>query len=81
MRTHTIKSNNARQLLGTFYLPNSILQVDSNSPVADQSAYTAIIVMRLWLKAGPNLVLNSNYSATDVPVPEAITGGKVALTR
>ena len=80
MRMHQIRSNNARQLLGTIYLPKSILQVDANAPVADQSAYTAIVVMRLWLKEGPTLVLNSDYSATDVPVPSAIAGGRVILT-
>jgi hypothetical protein len=79
-RLHRIESNDARQLLGTIYLPSSILQVDADAPVADQSAYTAIVVMRLWLQDGPTLVLNSDYSATDVPVPDAIAGGRVVLT-
>ena len=79
VRVHEIKSNDARQLLGTIYLPKSILLVDANAPVADQSAYTAIVVMRLWLQEGPTLVLNSDYSATDVPVPSAMTGGRVIL--
>ncbi len=80
MRTHRIKSNNARRLLGTIYLPNSILQIDANAPVADESAYTAIVVRRLWLLEGPHLVLNANYAATDVPVPSSIAGGDVRLT-
>ncbi|MEM7425531.1 MAG: pilus assembly protein TadG-related protein [Pseudomonadota bacterium] len=80
MRTHRIRSNNARQLLGTFYLPNSILKVDANGSVADASAYTAIVVRRLWLLEGPNLVLNANYAATDVPVPSTIAGAEVRLT-
>ncbi len=80
-RLHRIQSNNARQLLGTIYLPKSILQVDADAPVADQSAYTAIVVMRLWLQEGPTLVLNSDYSATEVPVPAAISGGRVVLTQ
>ena len=80
MRTHRIRSNNARQLLGTFYLPNSILKVDANGAVADESAYTAIVVRRLWLLEGPNLVLNADYAATDVPVPSSIAGGEVRLS-
>ncbi len=80
-RIHRIQSNNARQLLGTIYLPKSVLQIDANAPVADQSAYTAIVALRLWLKEGPTLVLNSDYSATDVPVPSAISGGRVILTQ
>ena len=81
MRTHRIKSNNARKLLGTFYLPNSILQIDANAPVADESAYTAIVARRLWLLEGPHLVLNSDYAATDVPVPSSLAGGDVRLTQ
>lgn len=81
MRVHQIRSNDARKLLGTIYLPKSILQIAANAPVADQSAYTAIVTMRLWLQEGPTLILNSNYSATDVPVPSAITGGRVVLTK
>ncbi|MEM8648827.1 MAG: hypothetical protein AAGF86_21165, partial [Pseudomonadota bacterium] len=80
MRTHRIRSNNARQLLGTIYLPNSILQIDANAPVADESAYTAVVVRRLWLLEGPHLVLNADYSATDVPVPSSIAGGEAKLT-
>ena len=81
MRTHRIKSNNARKLLGTFYLPNSILQIDANAPVADESAYTAIVARRLWLLEGPHLILNTDYAATDVPVPSSLAGGDVRLTQ
>lgn len=69
-----IRSNNARVLLGTIYFPRSSLQVDADASVSDQSAYTAIIVNRLLLMAGPNLVLNSNYDQTNVPVPRGIRG-------
>ena len=31
--------------------------------------------------ASPTLVLNSDYSATDVPVPSAISGGRIVLTQ
>jgi hypothetical protein len=49
--------------------------VDASNPVADQSAYTAIIVRRLDLKAAPNLVLNASYHQTDVPVPQGLVPG------
>ena len=81
LRVHEINSNFARQLLGTIYLPKSVLKIAANAPVADQSAYTAIVVLRLWLQEGPTLVLNADYSATDVPVPKAISGGQVILTQ
>jgi Flp pilus assembly protein TadG len=67
-----ITSNDARTLLGTIYLPNGNLIIDANNKVADASAYTAIVVRRLRLSKGPNLVLNTNYNSTPVPVPEGV---------
>jgi hypothetical protein len=51
--------------------------------VADQSAYTVIVSRQLRLSAGPNLVLNANYSSTDVPVPDGVgpLGAKVSLSQ
>lgn len=80
VRIHRISSNDARQLLGTIYLSRSILLVDAEAAVADESAYTAIVVARLWLQKGPKLVLNADYAATDVPVPSTLIGGKVYLS-
>ncbi len=79
VRLHKISSNNARQLLGTIYLSRSILLVDANEAVAVDSAYTALVVGRLWLQKGPNLVLNTNYAVTDVPVPAGLAGGQSRL--
>ena len=67
-----ITSNKARKLLGTIYLPNGNLIVDANNKVADASAYTAIVVRRLRLSKGPNLVLNTDYDRTLVPVPSGV---------
>lgn len=71
-RRHLISSDDARMLLGTIYLPNGRLRVDANKPVADQSAYTIIVARWMELDAGPNLVMNARYGATDVPVPSSI---------
>lgn len=73
-RRHRITSNDARTLLGTIYLPQGNLHIDAEKPVAQNSAYTIIVVRQLTLSEGPTLVMNSNYSATDVPVPEQIRG-------
>ena len=64
----------ARNLLGTIYLPVSVLNIDSSALVADQSAYTAIVTKSLQLQSGPDLVLNTNSDLTGVPVPEGIKG-------
>jgi Flp pilus assembly protein TadG len=80
-RQHRISSSNAQNLTGTIYLPRGYLLVDPNAVVASKSAYTAIIADRLELTAGPELVLNSDYGSTDVPVPEGIqTSATVVLT-
>lgn len=80
VRLHKISSNNARNLLGTIYLARSILLVNANAPVADTSAYTAIVVGRLWLQEGPTLTLNADYSETSVPVPGGLMGTQPVLT-
>lgn len=79
--TYSILSANARTLLGTIYLPNGRLLVDSLMPIADDSAYTAIVTRYLRMSGSPQLVLNADYSLTDVPVPEGIgaAGGQVYL--
>jgi len=81
-REHKILSDNARMLLGTIYMPHGRLIIDANKPIADKSAYTVLVVQRVDLHAGPNLVLNSDYSATDVPVPPGVGpyGNSVKLT-
>jgi hypothetical protein len=71
-RQHQILSDNARNLLGTIYMPKGEIIIDALQPIADQSAYTVLIVQQLHLYSGPNLILNSNYSATNVPVPVGV---------
>jgi Flp pilus assembly protein TadG len=81
-REHKILSDNARMLLGTIYMPQGRLIIDANKPIADKSAYTVLVVQRIDLHSGPNLILNSDYSATDVPVPRGVGpyGNSVKLT-
>ncbi len=80
-RVHAIYSEDAREFLGTFYLPHGTLRVDTQNPVADDSAYTAIVVRKLELAGAPTLVLNADYASTDVPVPDGVgpVGGEVFL--
>ena len=79
LRIHRIGSNNARNLVGTIYLPLGILFIDANAPVADNSAYTALVVRSLQLSEGPNLVLHSDYQSTNIPVPDGLIGGQAVL--
>lgn len=72
LRIHNIRASNAINLTGTIYLPRGNLLVDPAAEVAEKSAYTAIIVNKLTVDNGPSLVLNTNYGATAVPVPDGI---------
>ena len=80
-RTHRILSDDARTLLGTFYLPRGTLSVATLLPVADQSAYTVIIANKIAMTGSPTLVLNTDYALSDVPVPDGVgpVGGSVFL--
>jgi hypothetical protein len=81
-RQHQILSDNARNLLGTIYMPQGEIIIDATQPIADKSAYTVLIVNQLHLYSGPNLILNTDYSATDVPVPMGVGpfGAKIFLS-
>jgi Flp pilus assembly protein TadG len=69
---YEISSNQASVLLGTIYLPRGELSVSSNARVADQSAWTALIVGKLSVSSRSNLVLNTAYGQTDIPVPSGV---------
>ncbi|MDZ7824455.1 MAG: hypothetical protein U5K75_10775 [Ahrensia sp.] len=63
-----IRSNKASVLVGTIYLPNGNFIIDTNSKVADTSAYTAIVAKSLTLAEKNQLSCRTpNYSATSVP--------------
>ncbi|MEM6666097.1 MAG: hypothetical protein AAF638_06805 [Pseudomonadota bacterium] len=69
---YRIQSSRVERLLGTIYLPAANLFIDADGPVSEKSAYTAIISRKLTLRDGPNLFLNAEYSATDVPAPTGV---------
>ncbi|KUO57449.1 MAG: hypothetical protein APF80_01475 [Alphaproteobacteria bacterium BRH_c36] len=71
---HRLFSNNAPLLLGTIYIPTGELRVDASAPIAQNSAYTAIVARAIRLYGGPHLILNTNYDKTGVPVPKGIRG-------
>jgi hypothetical protein len=79
---HEISSSNVKNLTGTIYLPQGYLLVDPSGSVAGSSAFTAIVAQRIELSSSGNLVLNSNYGGTDVPVPSSIKSSlTVVLTQ
>lgn len=69
---HQVNSDRARRLTGTIYLPAGHLLIDSKRPVADASEFTVLVASRVTIGDGPNLVLNTNYAGTSVPVPKGL---------
>jgi Flp pilus assembly protein TadG len=79
---HRIRSEFAKRLTGTIYLSRGSLLIDPNTKVAEKSEYTAIVVNRLEVREGPELILNTNYGSTDVPVPNGLrASAQVFLTK
>jgi Flp pilus assembly protein TadG len=78
---HQITSRNARNLVGTMYFPKSKLLIDANNPVADRSDYTIIIAKEFELREGPELVLNTDYASSQIPVPEGVGDNTKATIR
>jgi hypothetical protein len=80
---HHINASRAYQMTGTIYLPRGMLTIDSKKPIAAASEYTIMVVQTLDLFDGPQLVLNSNYKGTTVPVPAGLGplgAGKIRLS-
>lgn len=69
---HIVASNDARNLVGTIYLPGNTLEINSQNPIADQSDYTVIIARKFDMKDGPELVLNTDYENSPIPVPDGV---------
>lgn len=68
-----ISSNRTNKLLGTIYLPYGKFEVAAEAAVDAESAYMAILAKHVEVTATAELLLNSDYDDTDVPVPDGIS--------
>jgi hypothetical protein len=73
-RQFEISSRDARRLVGAIYLPKGELLVRGTSNFAGASEWTAIVARTIEINAGPVISLNSDYAASDIPVPDTISG-------
>jgi hypothetical protein len=67
-----IGSDRVSKLLGTIYIPNAELQVDTTGSVAQDSAWSIIVASSIQLAHNPNLVINTGYVGSGVPVPDGV---------
>ncbi len=71
--TFEISTSSAHRLHGTIYVPNGTLLVSgSGNKVADQSPWTVVVAKTLKTDGSANLLINSNYSSSSVPVPAGV---------
>ena len=70
--TFTIASDHVSKLLGTIYIPSATLDVETTGNVAQDSAWSIIVADTLTLKQNPNLVINTGYVGSCVPVPDGV---------
>lgn len=71
--TVEISTTSARKLLGTLYLPNAQLRVSGKNKVADQSPWTIVVAKSVQVEGSAELVINSNYFSSAVPVPSGVS--------
>jgi Flp pilus assembly protein TadG len=67
-----IRSTRVRELLGTIYIPSAELEIGGRSSVAEDSAWSVIVADTLSIIDSPTLVINRNYTASNVPVPKGV---------
>lgn len=86
-QTFNISSTSAKKLEGAIYIPAATLNITGVADtVADQSAWTVVVAKSIQMSGSPNLVINANYSTSNVPVPAGVgsnhlSSGAVQLTK
>jgi hypothetical protein len=74
-----ISSTSAEKIEGVIYIPSATLNVQgAGNKVAQQSAWTVVVAQSIQMNGSANLVINSNYAASSVPVPGGV-GNQTSL--
>lgn len=61
-----------RRLEGVIYTPAARLVVQGSASAAAESNWTVTVAKQILVKGSPTLTINSNYAASDVPVPGGV---------
>ena len=70
--TFTLPSDNITSLTGTVYVPTATLAVQGSAKSGATSPWTVIAAKTLTVNGGAQLVINANYSVSNVPVPQGV---------
>ena len=67
-----LQSDYIKGLTGTIYVPTATLAVQGGAQSGSTSPWTVITAESIQLNGGAQLVINANYSASNVPVPTGV---------
>jgi Flp pilus assembly protein TadG len=67
-----LQSDFIKGLTGTVYVPTATLTINGSAKAGDTSPWTVIVAENLQINGGAQLVINSNYSLSSVPVPTGV---------
>ena len=76
---HLFNSDSSSFFVGTIYMPNGKVMINSGSSLGGPAAFTSFVARKFEINSDSSLVLNSDYGATDVPFLRALGGFQVAL--
>lgn len=82
--TFLLQSDPFSNITGAIYAPNAVLQVDGTKKANQASPWTVVAARALHLTGQANLVINSNYGGSTVPVPAGVgprAGGRLTLVK
>lgn len=77
---HRIAGTSQSHFEGVVYLPNGVLRLDSQGPINSGADFSVFIARVFEIGPGSTLVLNSDYAASSVPLPDGL-GRLIALAR
>lgn len=66
---HSFSSVRVDKLLGTIYIPAARLLVSGSGDIAEGSQWSVIVARNINLSGNAQLVINSDYAGSPVPVP------------
>jgi hypothetical protein len=82
--TFNLESDPFVNVTGAIYVPNATLNIQGGKKAGQASDWTVIAASALTMTGAPNLIINTNYSGSTVPVPIGVgpaKGGKLVLKK
>ncbi len=76
-----ISAKTARKIHGTVYLPSAPLKLSGNNKASSQAPWTIVVANSVRLAGSAELVINTDYASSPVPVPVGVGPGITRLQK